>query len=867
MKLGRILITILCLSAFSPQTAASYTESSLSFRRFTTIDGLPQMQIETIWQDSEGYIWIGTLSGFVRYDGKELIPFLGGRRENIVMFREYAGKPLAMGFVRQWSIHGKSLKMSQIDDEGKLLLNNLNAADLPSDCILLEDRQEQNRVLCRLGPDGPIPFMEAPEIDEMTPDRKLCIDSSKVYIPTPHGLYVSEGEGVSRLSCKPDVFSIKRTSGGLLALAADGIYGIGKDSLTLVYRHRFEAPDYGLSVQENQQGRLIIADAHTIWSYDPASDIPFKQLASGFNLIRGLFIDKWNRLWAATYQGAYCFFHCNFENHRLTDKNDIVRSVCACGGHLVAGTLNGKVLFDGKLIDEREGNFYSPGAATVGGAVYMAGNGDVACIRDGATSWLNLPGDRYRFVAPAGEKLIVGGSRSVLSYDPESGRLDTLATGIARPWCAAEGTQRRLWLGCNPGLYCISGTADGESTVCKVLSTPTTPVVTAMAADSQGTVCFALGDELYIIRNAEPQLMKELKPVLTGHEIRAVHITAAGHLVIAAIDGLLIARLGDDGRASDLQWFDSNSGFTSIEPLMGSMAESEDGTVWLPGLEEMVSFRPADLLADNREPAVVKSPHQWWQRWWVLMLAAVLLSLTVWRFAHRAGQRQARRKMALLEREKKQKELQLQAIRLKAIPHFHSNVLSGIEYFILNKSTDEAAHYLKLYSDFTNQTLSDIDKPSRTVFAEVEYVRNYLELEKLRYGERLNYHINVAQDVDLKTPLPTMLLHTYCQNAVKHGIASKAGTGCVDVTVEKQCRNGADGVLVSVRDDGVGRVEAARSSGYSTGQGLKILRQQIELYNQANKLHIEQKVTDLTDTEGRPAGTCFETWVPADYNF
>ena len=151
--------------------------------------------------------------------------------------------------------------------------------------------------------------------------------------------------------------------------------------------------------------------------------------------------------------------------------------------------------------------------------------------------------------------------------------------------------------------------------------------------------------------------------------------------------------------------------------------------------------------------------------------------------------------------------------------------------------------------------------------AEVEYIKGYLELEKLRYGDRLEYRITVDSRVEPGTQLPTMLLHTYCQNAVKHGIASKSGIGTVEVTVSLQQRGGVDGVLVEVKDDGIGRAEAARTGGYSTGQGLKILRQQIDLYNQSNAHKIEQQVTDLTDADGRPAGTCFETWVPLDYTY
>ena len=78
-------ILLLCL----PVTGQ--IESRLTYRRYTTQDGLPQMQTEKVWQDSRGYIYIGTLSGFVRFDGKTFTSFLKGRRYNIVGFVETGG--------------------------------------------------------------------------------------------------------------------------------------------------------------------------------------------------------------------------------------------------------------------------------------------------------------------------------------------------------------------------------------------------------------------------------------------------------------------------------------------------------------------------------------------------------------------------------------------------------------------------------------------------------------------------------------------------------------------------------------------------------------------------------------------------------
>ena len=902
-------ILLLLLAATVCFKAQAQLQSNLSYRRFTTNDRLPQMQTETVWQDARGYIYIGTLSGFVRYDGLSMTPFLGGRREAIVGFQELwpderhaprKSHVRAMGFVRQWDIRGDNLTMSVVDPLGHLLLNNFNAADLPPGYLLLEDKDEQNRVLCRIDADGIHRVMEHPLLDKMTPDRKLYIDGDDIYVPTPEGLFrlwSEKSEVRSRIQVisnppplegSGEVFSLIRSGETLYALAADGIYAVTGDSLKLLCGHHFEAPDYGLYVRKNRQGQLIIADAHTIWLFNPPPGpkgrlpeqellshtintqhpSPFTQLATGFNLIRGIFIDSWNRLWAATYQGAYCFFYCDFFNHRLDDRNDIVRAIGSSGDHLGMGTLNGTLLVDGQSIDSRQDNFYAPCAATIGQKAYLVGNGDVACVDNGQLRWLQLPVDNYQLVSAFEGKLIIGTRSSIFLYNPADRHLETISEEIGRPWCAVDDGRGRLYLSGNTGLYSFTKgekvkSLKGE----KVKETPGSQVITAMSSDGKGNVVFALGDSLFAIDSGHQRLVEETMAWLVGHEIRAVHLSPRGYLVVAAIDGLLVARYTGGGGATDIHWFDQTNGFTMIEPLKTTMAETADGTVWLCGLEEMTSFRPGDLLADNQQKTVIEAPRPWWQRWWAWLIAVGVLTIVVWWTARWFHLRKARRRMAHLLREKKQKELQLRAVRLKAIPHFHANVLASIEYFVMNNSADEASHYLKLYSDFTNRTLSDIDRPARSVQDEVDYVRAYLELEQLRYGDRLQYDIHIADDVDQNAMLPTMLLHTFTQNAVKHGIAGKKGQGNILISVSRQQRDLADGFLVAVSDNGVGRTEAALANSGTSRQGLKILNQQIELYNSVNRHHIVQHVSDLTDDDGQPAGTRFEIWIPADYQY
>ena len=847
------IILICCAVAICALADEDEVVSSLSFRRFTTQDGLPQMQTEAVWQDQQGYIYIGTLSGFVRYDGRSFTPLLRGRRENIVAFRQVDDQVRALGFRRQWLVDGQRTTAHPIDAEGQWLLNNLNATDLPEDMVLLEDEQEEHRRLCRITTDSFPIISENPLLDAMTPDRKLFVDKRDIYVPTPQGLYRISGSRERLITKHPDIYALLRQGSTLYAFAADGIYRVAQDTIAPVVAYMFEAPDYGFMARPAASGEIFIVDAHAIYVFDGHA---VHDVAKGFNLIRSLFIDKWDRLWIGSYQGVYSFFRRYFTNHRLSDKNDIVRALGVTGGkHLVCGTLNGKLLFDGKVVSNQPDNYYIPSSAVVDDKVYMASRNDVACIdSSGTVTWLHLPFDRYRFVAAAGHRLVFASRQTVMSYDPASGQTDTLSAYIRQPWCAATDDSGRLYVGSSGGVHCITQDVGGGYRTTRI-DDKEQFFVTTMAADRQGHVYLAAADSVFVIRDGQITYLPLAG--LSGHEVRSLHVSSDDVLLVATIDALFAVR--PDSPSPTLHSFDHLTGFSMIEPQQAVMAEMADGTVWMAGLEEMSSFRPAELLTDNRSDTFVAPPLAWWQRWWVIALAALALAGLFYLLIRLIVRSRLRR----LERDRRQKELQISAIRLKAIPHFHSNVLAGIEYFLMNDSTDEATRYLKLYSDFTNLTLTDIDRASRNVNEEVEYARIYLQLEQLRYGTRLTYDISVSGDIPVEAQIPNMVIYTYAQNAVKHGIAPKPEGGHIDIRIRQQNNQ----ILVEVEDNGIGREAAARLSQHSTKQGLRILMEQVALYNRRNRRPITQRITDLHDADGHATGTRFTMSVPLNFRF
>lgn len=643
-------------------------ESHLTYRRYIIQDGLPQMQTERLWQDSQGYIYIGTLSGFVRFDGHGFTPFLKGRRLNIVGFAEVEDEVRALGFFRQWRVDFDDVEPMPLDPQGHWLLNNLNAGSLPNRYVLLEDSLEEHRRLCMMMKQGFKPLIEHRLLDEMMPDRKLYYDAAKgeAIVPIESGLWRIKAGKASKLSDKNNIYTLIRTDSALLAFASDGIYAVEGNGLRQIQAANWSAVSYGLTVRKLRSGSMVIADEHTVYIWDGTG---IREIMSGINLIRDVLVDRWDRLWVATYQGVYHFFNRCFTNHRLTDENDIVRAVAIDDANqLVMGTLNGKLMVGNSVINDNPDQFYAPNAAKVGGKVYMAGNSDVVCIerdKEGKPfiNWLGLPRDRYQFVASAWGQLIVGSRTSISVWNPQTKALDTLTTEILHPWCAAEGTDGLLWIGSSSGLFRINQ----KHEVNKLEYPSQKLIITALVADSQGSILFASADSLFMVKNGQVETLNQQIPELGGHEVRSLYISPRGYVVVAAVDGLFVCRLGKDYQLSDIRFFNYQNGFTMTEPLKAMMAESNDGTVWLPGVEQMTSFNPEELLSHNEEDTYIAPPLQWWEHWWVCLIGVFLLALLVWLVTRWYEKRRNQWRMIRLQQEKLWREEQIDAIRRKAL--------------------------------------------------------------------------------------------------------------------------------------------------------------------------------------------------------
>lgn len=194
--------------------------------------------------------------------------------------------------------------------------------------------------------------------------------------------------------------------------------------------------------------------------------------------------------------------------------------------------------------------------------------------------------------------------------------------------------------------------------------------------------------------------------------------------------------------------------------------------------------------------------------------------------------------------EKYLSSLQLKTIKNQLDPHFALNTLNAIGSLISKNDTHLANQLFEKYSKLTRETLLGANKVSNTIKEELSFVRDFLELEKFRYNNKFEYSIIVDESIDPNIiKLPRMLVHTFIENAVKHGLKhiDNKEHGQLNINVSKKSKH----IVISIKDNGIGRLESAKYNKFSTGKGIEIVSEMTNLYNKLNNTKITYQIIDL----------------------
>ena len=140
---------------------------------------------------------------------------------------------------------------------------------------------------------------------------------------------------------------------------------------------------------------------------------------------------------------------------------------------------------------------------------------------------------------------------------------------------------------------------------------------------------------------------------------------------------------------------------------------------------------------------------------------------------------------------------QLQALRRQIEPHFLFNTLNTIAGLVREDKNDEAISMIAGLSRFLRRTLDDSNRQEVALSEEMDFLRRYLEIQQVRFSDRLRLTVDVSNEV-LAARVPSLILQPMVENAFKHGISQRAEGGAIRIAA---CRSNGR-LRLSVYNDG-----------------------------------------------------------------
>ena len=245
-----------------------------------------------------------------------------------------------------------------------------------------------------------------------------------------------------------------------------------------------------------------------------------------------------------------------------------------------------------------------------------------------------------------------------------------------------------------------------------------------------------------------------------------------------------------------------------------------------------------------------------WQTWWFRILAGLVLIATAfylirWRITlvRKKEQQKALHEKQLIE-------LEAKALRAQMNPHFIFNSMNSIKSLINKNENDKAASYLTTFSKLIRTLFQNSDKREISLYEELETCKFYTQLEKMRFGDKVEFVFNVDEAIDLKDfKVPALILQPFIENAIWHGLIPKETGGIVTISVKKN-----DGAIQCIIDDnGIGREQSKQfkplyEATYQS-KGIGLTQSRLELDKLLNEREDAILIIDKEDESGQSEGT------------
>jgi len=231
----------------------------------------------------------------------------------------------------------------------------------------------------------------------------------------------------------------------------------------------------------------------------------------------------------------------------------------------------------------------------------------------------------------------------------------------------------------------------------------------------------------------------------------------------------------------------------------------------------------------------IKIIPKWWQELWFKVVSVLTLLILIGYVIYFFNRKRQLKRDKIIIQEKQLAQIELKALRSQMNPHFVFNSLAAIQYYINSNEIETSETYLVKFSKLIRQFFELSKEKEITLEDEINLLKNYLDIEKLRFKDRLSYKFIVDKNIDTQNfKIPTMLLQPIVENAVNHGIFNKVENGTVTIDFKSIAKNK---INVAIIDDGVG-IKNTKKKRKGKLKSSNVLKDRLYFINQTGRWEI-----------------------------
>jgi sensor histidine kinase YesM len=208
-------------------------------------------------------------------------------------------------------------------------------------------------------------------------------------------------------------------------------------------------------------------------------------------------------------------------------------------------------------------------------------------------------------------------------------------------------------------------------------------------------------------------------------------------------------------------------------------------------------------------------------------------------------------------------QLNHRLLRTQMNPHFIFNSLTSIQNYLFENEPQKTALYLAKFSKLMRQILESSREDFISLAKEIKTLENYLDLQKMRFGDKLNFEIKIAPEIDSEeVQIPPMFAQPFIENSLEHGILHRSNEGFISIEFKKV----ANVIVLSVEDNGVGlsQSKTLRSEVKKEYKSLatQITQERLSLLRQKHQLPLDFVIQELKTQLNEVAGTQVQVKLP-----